>query len=255
MSKLDPIVKNSFTKKVLRTTGLRKPYAKQVKTDHYRMPILEDNGGFLALKGYDGPDIPAKEWEDLEYITYPTDPNTFFAPLASATGEAKMEGFWEVGKTDKDGIWTKNAKKAPHLKKWVESLGVNFGRVQLLRMQPNSLREARWGLHLDDNNRLNPKKSGWVVRIWLELTDDSTSYMVLRKNDLNRSEEVRLPLPKYTQMVVDSEYLFHGVHHGGKSTRYGLIVSGESSPKLERWIKANLPNEAQIRPKWLDNKP
>lgn len=253
MKTIVPLIKNSLVKKILRKTGIRKPFVRQAKSDHYRMPVLEDNGGFLLLKKYNGPAIPKSEWEDLEYITYPSDPNTFFAPLASANGKVEMSGFWEEGKTDKDGIWTANAKKAPHLKKWVESMGVNFGRVQLLRQEPNSLREARWGLHLDDNNRLNKKKSGWVVRIWLQLTDDPSSSMVLRKNDLSRSEEVRIPLPQYSQLVVDSEYLFHGVHHGGTKTRYGLIVSGESGPKLEKWIKSQLPDEPQSRPKWLDN--
>lgn len=59
-------------------------------------------------------------------------------------------------------------------------MAVRFGRVQLLRMSPNTLRECRWGLHLDNNNQGNPEVNGWVVRVWLELTDDPASMLVLR---------------------------------------------------------------------------
>jgi hypothetical protein len=241
MKILDPILKNEFTKGLYQTLGLRKPILKQEKTNHYRMPILEENGGYLALKKYTGPEIPESEWLDLEYTTYPTDPETFFAPLTSATGEVMLKGFWHYGKTDKDGVWTANAQKAPHLVDWVKSVKANYGRVQLLRMQPNSLREARWGLHLDDNNRMNPEGTGWVVRVWLELTDDPDSCMILREKELDQKNEVRIPLPKYSQLVVDSEYLFHGVFHGGTKTRYGLIASFESGEHLENWLKTQLP--------------
>jgi hypothetical protein len=235
---IEPLVKNQFNKQLLSKVGVRKPFVPQEKTNHYRMPVLEKNGGYLLLKKYDGPEVPPSEWQSLEYTTYPTDPNTWFAPLASGNGKVELRGFWTYGKTDKDGIWTDNAAKAPTLKKWVESVQANFGRVQLLRMEPNSLREARWGLHLDDNNRLNPEGTGWVVRVWLELTDDPNSYMVLRKEEFDSKGEVRIPLPKYTQLVVDSEFLFHGVYHGGTNTRYGLIASFESGPALERWLES-----------------
>ena len=55
-----------------------------------------------------------------------------------------------------------------------------FGRVQLLRMSPNTMRECRWGLHLDNNNQGNPESNGWIVRIWLELTSDPSSALVVR---------------------------------------------------------------------------
>lgn len=242
MKLIEPIVKNEFNKLLLNKVGLRKPYGTaQRKTNHYRLPILEKNGGYLKLKKYSGPEIPSNEWINLEYTTYPSDPSTFFAPIASADGKNALRGFWDFGKTDKDGILTPNAAKSPTIVKWVESVQANYGRVQLLRMEPNTLREARWGLHLDDNNRLNPEGAGWVVRVWLELTDDPHSSLVLRKDEFDRKGEVRIPLPKYQQAIVDSEFLFHGAHHAGPNTRYALIASFESGPALERWIESQLP--------------
>jgi hypothetical protein len=96
----------------------------------------------------------------------------------------------------------------------------------------------RW-LHLDDNNRLNPEGTGWVVRAWLQLTHDPDSFMILRPRKDDRENEVRIALPKGAQFVVDSERWFHGVYHAGPEPRYALIVSLESGPRLEAWIAAN----------------
>lgn len=234
---LDPILRSEAAKKLYQKVGIRKPFVKQEKTNHYRMPMLEENGGWLLLNKYKGPEIPESQWMDLEYASYATDMNNLFAPIASADGQVKLEGFWLHGKTDKDGVWTANADKAPLIKQWVESVGANFGRIQLLRLNPLSMREAIFGLHLDDNNRLNPEGTGWVVRVWLELTDDPDSFMILRKDEFDSKNEVRLHMPKYTQMVVDSEFLFHSVYHPGPKPRYAVIASFESGPALEKWIK------------------
>lgn len=235
---LDPLIKNNFMKRFYQMVGLRKPFVQQIKTPHYRCPSIEEKG-YVILKPYNGLPIDPKEWENLVYSTYPTDPTTFFAPLTSATGKTEMRGFWDYGKPDKDGIWTSNADLAPNLVNWVKSTGARYGRVQLIKIERNTLRETRWGLHLDDNNRLNPENEGWVVRMWIELTDDPNSYLVLRTEELNVHTEVKIPLPKYTQVIVDSEHIFHGVNHNGDKTRYGLIVSLESTPQLEDWIKNN----------------
>jgi hypothetical protein len=210
-------------------------------TAHYRMPVLQAAGGYLVLGKYRGPDIPRQEWEDLTYTTYATDPATFFAPVTSATGKMELKGFWEDGKADLDGLWTENAKKCPALVEWVESTGVRFGRVQLLRMSPNTLRECRWGLHLDNNNQGNPESNGWIVRVWLELTDDLASVLVVRPAEFDRKGEVQIPLRRYQQVVLDSEALYHGGYHAGPQTRYAVIVSVESGPALERWIRSQLP--------------
>ena len=57
----------------------------------------------------------------------------------------QLKGFWEHGKAGLEGVWTENAKKCPALVGWIESMGARFGRVQLLRMASNTLRECRWG--------------------------------------------------------------------------------------------------------------
>lgn len=234
-------LKNEHTKQILRATGIRPSAARRSPTPHYRMPVLQSAGGYLTLGKYRGPEIPQQEWEDLTYTTYATDPATFFAPVTSATGKMELKGFWEYGKADLDGVWTENAKKCPTLVSWIESAGVRFGRVQLLRMAPNSLRECRWGLHLDNNNQGNPESNGWIVRVWLELTDDPASMLVMRPAEFDRKAEVRIPLPRYQQVIIDSEALFHGGYHAGKTTRYAVIVSVESGPALERWIQDQLP--------------
>jgi len=220
LSALTDAMKNEYTKQILRATGVRKVGLGQRKTPHYRMPILEEAGGWMRLEKYKGPEIPASECEDLTYTTYSSDPTTFFAPITSATGEIELKGFWEYGKADLDGVWTENAKKCPSIVKWVESIGARFGRVQLLRMKANT------------------ENQGWVVRVWLELTDDPSSALVVRPTEFDRKGEVQIQLPKYQQAVVDSEYLWHGGHHASDHMRYAVIASVESGPALERWIQS-----------------
>jgi hypothetical protein len=219
MPALVSALKNERTKQILRATGIGPPAARHGPTPHYRMPVQQSVGGYLVLGRYHGPEIPHEEWEDLTYMTYASDPATFFAPIASATGKMELKGFWEDGKADLDGVWTENARKCPALVSWIESAGVRFGRVQLLRMAPNTLRECRWGLHLDNNNQGNQESNGWIVRVWLDLTDDPASMLVVRPAEFDRKAEVRIPLPRYQQVVIDSEALFHGGYHAGKTTR------------------------------------
>ena len=100
----------------------------------------------------------------------------------------ELKGFESYGKPDLDGVWTENAKKCPTIVKYVESIGARFGRVQLLKMKPNTMRECRWGLHLDNNNAANkPEENGWVVRSWLELTDDDSSALVVRRDQFSKA--------------------------------------------------------------------
>jgi hypothetical protein len=232
------VLKNEYTKRVLHMTGARRTSLEQRGTGHYRMPVLEESGGYLVLNRYSGPEIPSSEWTELSYTTYGTDPDTFFAPITSATGELELKGFWEYGKPDLDGVWTENAQKCPTIVKWVESIGARYGRVQLLRMRANTLRETRWGLHLDNNNQKNPETNGWVVRVWLELTDDESSALVVRRDQFDRQSEVQIALPRNQMAVVDSQALWHGGHHRGSELRYAVIVSVESGPELERWIES-----------------
>ena len=241
MPTMTDAMKNEYVKRILRTTGVRPPQEMPRRgTPHYRMPKLEAGGGWLALSAYDGPDVPSEEYESLSFTTYPTDPNTYFAPITSATGDIELGAFTKYGKCDLDREWTSNAEKCPTVVKWLESVGARFGKVQLLRMSPNTLRECRWGLHLDNNNAAN-KDDGWVVRSWLELTDDDSSALVVRRDQFSKASEVKIALPKYQQAVVDSEFLYHGGFHHGPGTRYALITSVESGPAMEAWIESQLP--------------
>ena len=208
---------------------------------HPKLDILNDKG-FVILKPYEG-DLDSAEWEQLTYLNWKSGGDTNFAVLASANGEDDARGFWEHGKPDKDGIWAPNIEKAPTLKKWVESVGARFGRVRIIKLEPSTSEEEVSGkfLHLDDNNRLNPDGEGWVVRSWLNLTDDPDSYMIVREDKDDPSTESHIPLPWGAQFVVDTERLWHAVYHPGTAPRYALITSYESGPELETWISANLP--------------
>jgi hypothetical protein len=235
-------LKNEHTKRILYVTGIRRPSLTQRQTPHYRMPKLQANGGYLALQKYGGPEFPRHEYEDLIYTTYASDAQTTLAPITSCTGELELKGFEAYGKPDLDGVWTENAKKCPTIVSWVESIGARFGRVQLLRMRANTMRECHWGLHLDNNNAANdPNQNGWVVRLWLELTDDPSSALVVRREQFDQGTETKISLPRYQQVVVDSELLYHGGYHTGAETRYAVIVSLESGPALEKWVETQLP--------------
>jgi hypothetical protein len=242
MSIATSALKNEYTKRALRILGVRKAgLVPEMKSAHYRMQALENHGGFQVLRKYSGPAVPPEEWESLEYTTYATDPMTTFAPITSPTGKVELVGAREAGEGDLDGwSWTPNAAKCPSIVSWLESVGARFGRVQLLRMKPNTLRECRWGLHQDNNNEANSEGNGWIVRLWLELTDDHSSALLVRSREFDRSTETSIRLPKYQQAVVDSEALWHGGHHRGPGIRYALIASFESSPELEKWMRSQL---------------
>ena len=208
---------------------------------HQKLDVFEEKG-FVILNPYEG-DIDRSEWEALSYLDWKSGGDTNFAVLASANGEDDARGFWEHGKPDKDGVWTANAEKAPSLKKYVEAIGARFGRVRIIKLEPSVSEEEVSGRHLhkDDNNRLNPDGEGWVVRSWLNLTDDPDSYMIVREDKDDPSTESHIPLPKFAQFVVDTERLWHAVYHPGTESRYALITSWESGPALQAWIDANLP--------------
>jgi len=185
-------------------------------------------------------EVPSQESEPLEYPTYATDHSTHFAPSTSATGNIELGAFGNYGKYDLEREWTPNAEKCPTIIKWLESVGARFGKVQLLRMSPNTMRECRWGLHLDNNNEGNPETNGWAVRIWLELTHDDSSRLVFRQEVFDTRSEVQVPLPRMQQVMVDSQRLYHGGYHHGTATRYALISTFESSPELERWMESQI---------------
>jgi hypothetical protein len=203
---------------------------------HRKLKIL-NKAGHAVLRDYDGPAIPTAEWENLQYLDWKSGGDTNFAPLASATGALDCHGFWDHGRPDKGGVWTANREIAPSLARYVESIGGNFGRVRVIKLNPSSEQEALRHLHLDDNNRLNPDGAGWVVRSWLELADtpDQTVF-ILREDKDDPATETRIRLHPGMQVVIDTERLWHVVWHPGPQPRYALITSWESNPVIDSWI-------------------
>jgi len=209
-----------------------------LRTPHHRVAALGETG-VVVLR--DAPfTVLTDEWERLHYQDWKSGGDTNFAPLASADGQLDCRGFWDKGKTDKDAIWTSNADLAPTLRDYVTSVGANFGRVRIIKLQPQDRQQAIRSIHRDDNNRFNPEHEGWVVRSWLELTHSPDSYMLLMDNDADGlpdpSTERRVPLHRGARFVVDTQRLWHVVVHLGDAPRYALITSFESGPALESWI-------------------
>jgi hypothetical protein len=213
---------------------------------HPKLDVMNEKG-FVVLRDYDGPPIPDDEFLGLEYMDWKSGGDTNFAPIASAKGEMECAGFWDHGKPDKDGIWTKNAAVCPTLVRYVEQAGARYGRVRIIKLNPSDEATALRQLHLDDNNRLNPDGEGWVVRSWLELTDNPNSYMILREQKDDPATESRISLPRGRQVVIDTERLWHVVWHPGPHPRYALITSWESGPALQRWIEQRLPEGVPAR--------
>ncbi len=211
-----------------------------LRTPHPRLAAL-DESGLVVLR--DMPvDVPSTEWESLEYLDWKSGGDTNFAPIASADGQLDCRGFWDKGKTDKDALWTSNADIAPTLRSYVDDVGANFGLVRIIKLEPQDRDAAIRSIHRDDNNRFNPDDEGWVVRSWVELTDNPNSYMLLMDNDADGlpdpATERRVPLHRGARFVVDTQRLWHVVVHLGDAPRYALITSFESGPALEAWIES-----------------
>jgi len=173
--------------------------------------------------------------------------DTNFAPIATADGQLDCRGFWNKGdeRPDKGATFTTNAEHCPTLKRYVERVGASFGRVRTIKLEPQGHDVAIRNLHRDDNNRFNPEGEGWVVRSWLELTDNPDSYMLLMESGPDGlpdpATEIRVPLNQGAQFVVDTQRLWHVVVHTGDAPRYALISSFESGPALDAWIASQLP--------------
>ncbi len=209
-----------------------------LQSGHYRMPAFDDTG-FVALKPVDFT-VPAVEWESLEYMDWKSGGDTNFAPIASADGELDCRGFWDKGKPDKGAMFTSNAAKAPTLANYVQGTGANFGRVRIIKLEPQDRDAAIRSIHRDDNNRLNPENEGWIVRSWVELTHCPDSYMVLMDNNAeglpDPATERRVPLPQGARFIVDTQRLWHVVVHNHDFPRYALITSFESTPAFAGWV-------------------
>ncbi|MCW4385350.1 hypothetical protein OH146_06135 [Salinibacterium sp. SYSU T00001] len=218
-----------------------------------------DEKGFVILDRYEQSKDP-KEWLDLEYVDWRSSGETRFAPLASANGEIEVNGFWnhEPPRTDKDGVWIPSqVEKAPTLTRRAQEPGANVGRCRVIELKPNDYPEALYNLHQDDNNRLNPDGSGWIVRGFFNLSDDADSFMVLREERFDPDTEIRIPLPAGTQLIVDTQRFWHAVWHPGPENRYCLITSWESGPQLdayiERWNGTSEHESTPLEESFMDN--
>jgi hypothetical protein len=190
--------------------------------------------------------IPDEEFLGLEYMDWKSGGDTNFAPIATADGQLDCRGFWNDGdeRPDKGASFTSNADRCPTIKRYVESVGADFGRVRIIKLEPQDHDAAMHSFHRDDNNRYNPEHEGWVVRSWVELTDNPDSYMLLMESGPDGlpdpATEIRVPLHRGARFVVDTQRLWHVVVHNGAEPRYALISSYESGPALERWIQREL---------------
>jgi hypothetical protein len=216
-----------------------------LETPHRRLPALAA-AGFVRLRDLDPP-IPESEYLALEYQDWKSGGDTNFAPIATADGELDCRGFWKPGdeRPDKGGRITSNGARCPSIVEYVQSVGADFGRVRVIKLEPQERDAALSQMHRDDNNRFNPDDEGWVVRSWLELTDNPDSYMCLMEQGPDGlpdpTTEQRVSLHQGSQFVVDTQRLWHVVVHNGTAPRYALISSFESGPALERWVASHRP--------------
>ncbi|WP_165063361.1 hypothetical protein [Marisediminicola senii] len=205
----------------------------------YIKSSLIDEKGFVILDPYDQAQDP-QEWTDLQFVDWKSSGITRFAPLTSAAGDLEVNGFWNYTppRTDKDGVWIESqVSAAPRLTARAQEPGANVGRCRVIELQPNEYANTIYNLHQDDNNRLNPDGSGWIVRAFFNLSDDPDSFMTLREDRFDPSTEIRIPLPAGSQIIVDTQRFWHAVWHKGPEPRYSLITSWESGPALDKYIE------------------
>lgn len=205
---------------------------------HVTLPILEETG-YVVLDEHDQSRDPA-EWLDLEYTGWRSSGVTRFAPLTSYDGTVDCNGFWNhtPPRADKGGVWIPaQAEKAPTLVARAQEPGADVGRCRVVELQPNDYADCIYNLHRDDNNRLNPAGTGWVVRGFFNLTDDPGSVLILREDRFDPHAEVRIPLVAGSRVIVDTQRCWHAVWHTGSAPRYSLITSWESGPELAAYVE------------------
>jgi hypothetical protein len=216
-----------------------------MRTPHVRLPVIEEKG-YVVLADAE-PLVPEEEFLSLEYMDWKSGGDTNFAPIATADGELDCQGFWKPGdeRPDKGGKFTSNAARCPTILHHVHDVGADFGRVRTIMLEPQSYEEALPHIHRDDNNRFNPEHEGWVVRQWIELSENPGAFMVLMEQGddglPDQRTEVHIPMHRGARFIVDTQRLWHVVVNPSGTTRYALISSFESGPVLDRWIHAHLP--------------
>jgi hypothetical protein len=215
--------------------------------------------GYVVLDDHSSPADPA-EWLDLEYVGWRSSGITRFAPLTSYAGDVDCNGFWNhtPPRTDKHGVWVDSQVAiAPTLQRRAQEPGAGVGRCRVIELQPNEYADAIYNLHQDDNNRLNEEGTGWVVRGFFNLSDDTESMLILRADRFDPATEVRLPLRAGSRIIVDTQRFWHAVWHRGTAPRYALITSWTSGPELDAYIEANhgdpRPATVDLDPQLVDD--
>ena len=172
--------------------------------------------------------------------------DTNFAPLASADGELDCRGFWDKGKTDKDALWTSNAELSPTLRAYVDAVGANFGRVRVIKLEPQDREQAIRSHPPRRQQPLQPRRRGLGGAL---LAGADRQPRQLHAADGQRARRPARPGHRGPRAAAPrrrdswSTPSACGTSSCTPATRprYALITSFETSPALERWVDANLP--------------
>ena len=108
--------------------------------------------------------------------------------------------------------------------------------MRTIKLEPQDHDSALRSFTATTTTASTPTTDGWVVRCWLELTDNPDSYMLLdgqRDGLPDPATEARVPLHRGARFLVDTQRLWHVVCHNGTAPRYALIASFESGPALD----------------------
>ena len=127
-----------------------------LESPHRRLDVLAERG-FVILTDQDPP-VPDDEYLSLVYMDWKSGGDTNFAPIATADGGLDCRGFWKPGeeRADKGGRLTSNADRCPTLVAEVLGVGADFGRVRVIKLEPQDYEQSLRSFHRDDNNRFNP---------------------------------------------------------------------------------------------------
>jgi hypothetical protein len=147
--------------------------------------------------------------------------DTNFAPIATADGELDCRGFWNKGdeRPTRARASRPTREKCPTIKRTSRDVGADFGRVRTIKLEPQDHDTRSAASTATTTTASTPPTDGWVVRSWLELTDNPDSYMLLMDTGPDGlpdpATEARLPLHRGARFVVDTQRLWHVVVHNG----------------------------------------
>ena len=215
-------------------------------TPHPRVGALVEHG-YVVLRDLEPP-IPESEYLGLEYMDWKSGGDTNFAPDRHRRRRARLPRLLEAGRgAPRQGrpVHIERASAARRIVAEVESVGADFGRVRVIKLEPQPYDEALRQIHRDDNNRFNPDADGWVVRSWIELTDNPDSFMVLMEQGADGlpdpSTEVRVPLHRGRASSSTRSDSGTSCATPAPSRATRSISSFESGPALEAWIDVAAP--------------